>query len=479
MRTCLKAVCLLLLLTPARAQQLYKEFEVDSAARPRGGFALLERFLDVNRRMPYAAEVSRVQGRVILSAIVGPGGEVSEVSVLRGLRPDCDREAVRVFKLFRAWQPALKDGKPVRQQLTYHVRFAPGPLKAEPGQTTAFYNKDGFQTPDSTQAGFKIVTPVDSTGIPNGTPVFFTAENGKWQRTFEYILEKKTIARYNDDPDAPDSIQVTSIRSSNLLYQSDGPCYSFYPDGALFAQEHFSAGKPAGQAKYYYPNGMVRRLEETLADDQIREWHWHPNGQLARVSVRKPAAPGASSLVLLNLWDAAGKPLVTEGNGTARMVSKQNSRLLEETGRVKDGEKEGVWEGRFADGGLFYRENYQAGKFLSGMAYYGTDSVAYGEPERNPEFKGGMNSLGQFLASNIRYPEFASKNRIQGRVVISFVVCEDGSLCNYEVIQGVHSTVDREALRVVKASNGKWKPGIQRGKPVRVRHRLPVNFQLN
>ncbi|QKZ15608.1 energy transducer TonB [Spirosoma sp. KUDC1026] len=90
-----------------------------------------------------------------------------------------------------------------------------------------------------------------------------------------------------------------------------------------------------------------------------------------------------------------------------------------------------------------------------------------------------MEGLGQFLSSNLRYPASAQRERIQGRVFVSFVVCEDGSLCDYEVLKGIHPDVDEEALRVTKIMNGHWKPGIQRGKKVKVKYNLPINFSLH
>ena len=98
--------------------------------------------------------------------------------------------------------------------------------------------------------------------------------------------------------------------------------------------------------------------------------------------------------------------------------------------------------------------------------------------EPPPEFAGGMQGMGQFLAQTLRYPVDAQRARAQGKVFISFVVCTDGTLCDYAVVRGAHPDLDQEALRVVKAMSGRWKPGIQRGQKVRVKYNLPVNFTL-
>ena len=97
--------------------------------------------------------------------------------------------------------------------------------------------------------------------------------------------------------------------------------------------------------------------------------------------------------------------------------------------------------------------------------------------EEMPEFPGGMNELLKYLAKSIKYPVIAQENGIQGRVICAFVVNRDGSIVDAEVLRGVDPSLDKEALRVINAMP-KWKPGKQRGKPVRVKYTVPVTFRL-
>ena len=97
--------------------------------------------------------------------------------------------------------------------------------------------------------------------------------------------------------------------------------------------------------------------------------------------------------------------------------------------------------------------------------------------ESMPEFPGGMGALMKYLAENIKYPSLAKESGIQGRVFINFVVEPDGSISNVKVLRGIGGGCDEEAVRVVK-NMPKWKPGMQRGKPVRVSYNLPVKFTL-
>ena len=97
--------------------------------------------------------------------------------------------------------------------------------------------------------------------------------------------------------------------------------------------------------------------------------------------------------------------------------------------------------------------------------------------EDMPEFPGGELALRKYIGANVRYPEAAKDNDIQGTVFVRFVVDTDGSVTNVEILRGVDPLLDKEAKRVVE-SLPKWKPGRQRGKAVKVSHSVPIKFAL-
>ena len=90
---------------------------------------------------------------------------------------------------------------------------------------------------------------------------------------------------------------------------------------------------------------------------------------------------------------------------------------------------------------------------------------------------GRKNAWKSTIAKSIKYPVIAQENGIQGRVVCTFVVNKDGSVVDAEVLRGVDPSLDKEALRVI-GTMPKWKPGKQRGKPVRVKYTVPITFRL-
>lgn len=101
----------------------------------------------------------------------------------------------------------------------------------------------------------------------------------------------------------------------------------------------------------------------------------------------------------------------------------------------------------------------------------------YQSAEQQAEYPGGIQALMKWLSANIRYPESAQENNIEGRVVVKFVVERDGSITQPIIVKGVNKDLDNEALRVV-GNMPKWTPGKSNGEPVRCYYTIPVNFRL-
>lgn len=97
--------------------------------------------------------------------------------------------------------------------------------------------------------------------------------------------------------------------------------------------------------------------------------------------------------------------------------------------------------------------------------------------EQPAQFPGGDAKMMQWLSKNIRYPDIAQQNGVQGRVIVKFVVEKDGKVSSPSIVKGVDKDLDREAMRVVQAMP-KWQPGKNNGQPVRSYFTLPVTFKL-
>lgn len=101
--------------------------------------------------------------------------------------------------------------------------------------------------------------------------------------------------------------------------------------------------------------------------------------------------------------------------------------------------------------------------------------IPFESVEQMPEFDG---NIGEYLGRNIQYPQMARETQITGRVIIRFVVNEDGSVSGAKVLKGIGAGCEEEALRVIN-SMPKWKPGKNNGKAVKVFFTLPVKFAMN
>ena len=106
-----------------------------------------------------------------------------------------------------------------------------------------------------------------------------------------------------------------------------------------------------------------------------------------------------------------------------------------------------------------------------------TNQKVYDEVEQMPEYPGGMPAMIEFLQTNIKYPEDAVKQKVEGRVMVQFVVETDGSISDVHVAKQVFPSLDAEAIRVVQVMP-KWVPGREKGKVVRVKYNLPIVFRM-
>jgi Ca-activated chloride channel family protein len=139
-----------------------------------------------------------------------------------------------------------------------------------------------------------------------------------------------------------------------------------------------------------------------------------------------------------------------------------------------------------------YAVGYEAGEIGGGISerlYEEIDAVEIMDPEDDketifqhveqmPQFPGGDRAMMEFIVRNMVYPPEMAQQGIQGRVILRFVVEADGSISEIEVIKGINSLLDEEAVRVVKLMP-KWIPGKLNGQPVRIYYSLPVVFKLS
>lgn len=155
-----------------------------------------------------------------------------------------------------------------------------------------------------------------------------------------------------------------------------------------------------------------------------------------------------------------------ENGKTQQLVHYKNSQLH---GKVKS---------YYAKGKIKRRDIYRNGSLVKGQCWdQDGQKIAHQPYFVAAKYAGGDAERQKFLSDNLRYPNVARENEIQGKVKLSFVIEKDGSISSVQVTNSVHDALDNEAQRVVMKMP-KWNPATEDGEPVRCYFALPIQFRL-
>jgi TonB family protein len=465
----------------ALGQPVYKSSEVEKPAEPAGGAVALNQFIAANLQIPIRSAAKGLNGGVTVKGIVEPDGSLSSLTVVRSLDSLADREAMRILGLYRAWQPATLNGKAVRQEASYPVFFRTARLPNFDFATNTiveYFDKDHRPTADPAAYEYRSVVPVDEHGSVRAEVTYERNRKGTW-KTVTSIPYQKTEewVRLSTDT-GPDSVQAFRMSAQEDNSNSSSETVTVQADGKLLSiVAAIGTGKMPYSSKHYYKSGMLRE-EMKMVDSTRFLTSWHDNGQLHSVTEVNPKKGTA----IREVYDRAGNKLVNEGNGWAvlRADPLYFSHVYEQ-GQVTDARKTGRWTGRFADSTLLYEELYEAGVLKKGVAFVNGRQVEYhNEFMTEAQFPGpdGKMDMYRFMGQNIRYPIEAARNNVTGRVLITFLIHEDGHSSDFQIAHSADKRLDAEALRVAKLMNGKWQPAQFKGRPVQSRFSLPIGFNV-
>lgn len=479
----LKQFCLLLLITAvsARGQEIFQKDQVDKPAEPVGGQTMLSEFLTHNVRAPFANRVEGTQGKVEIKGVVEPDGSTSSLEIVRSLNKESDKETLRVFGTFGGWKPAEKDGKPVRQWFSYSLGFGAGELDSFHKDTYEFdFLFDGKykKVKEENEAMYRIRVTVDQNGVPVGQVRFSTRTKGRWSAQQDLGttrmavesgmlslllgVEEEQLGQFVDPSDA------FIVKVGLDPFETGLPEYIITSDGRIVREL-----LPGLFSKVSYASGRTAKVTILESDVISQTISWYPNSILKEKYYTQKINDSTSIEKIIQVFDSSGVQQVAKGNGH---VSGGNHIWGE--GEVRNGYRVGTWRSFHPDGTLRFEELYDEGKLVRGKSLLDGKEFQYTHHVMQPRYNGAMRDFYRFLASNIRYPAEASRNRIQGRVVLSIVVEPGGNIGNVEVIRSAGPLLDAEAVRVIMLSSGKWIAGQNRGIPVRSAYSIPVAFQL-
>lgn len=240
----------------------------------------------------------------------------------------------------------------------------------------------------------------------------------------------------------------------------------FYRDGwkeGLFANFHengkykdrgsYKQGKRIGYLSSWYENGAMQKNIKFFPTDI------YSNNT-------------GDSILIINYWNEENVQIVKNGSGYCTCYLDSDKVL--EKGKVLNGYRDSTWQFFRADT-LRHVEEFTAGKFLSGKGYYKNREYSYDRLETQAEFPGGIQAMMRFLQRNIIIPN-SIRGSVTGKSFVKFIVDKEGFITEVSILKSAGKNLDDEAMRVVKKMP-RWKPGTQRGIPVKSQFVLPVYFK--
>ncbi|RYY07714.1 MAG: TonB family protein [Sphingobacteriaceae bacterium] len=294
--------------------------------------------------------------------------------------------------------------------------------------------------------------------------VYFLKDNG----TYVNNKDSADFVRIMREPDSgsvlynvveyyPNGNMKMSGKSSSVdPLRLEGRTISYYPDQNKKQVSNYEKGAQTGEVYDYYPNGKLYR-EKTISVDYDKPWFERE--------------------LIHTIYDSTGTATVKNGNGHYAVYD-DAFKFIGEEGNIKSGKRDGTWKGRTDKIKLTYTEDYKDGKFLKGTSTDETGKTYnYTAQEVLPQFPGGDAGFGRFLSKNIRYPKNAKRNNLQGRIILSFVIQNDGNVTDIKILRSFDAECSAEASRVLSQSP-RWNPGIQHGIPVKVAYTMPISFNL-
>lgn len=333
--------------------------------------------------------------------------------------------------------------------------------------------------------------------------IYYNSENEITLPTSDIVFYKVTLVdtitlkyygAYTDYRADGAKISSGTINQSGLLHSKFS---YYYKSGQLQKSGGFINGVPIGKWNYYYSNGQLKDHIYFLEDD----------------------------FFIKDAFDMSGNKIIDSGNGEwVKWQIIEGGLDFKISGKVKGGKKNGHWRVKDSKNEVVLTENYSDGSFVRGYDHKYSSKYSYERPkldkriflntkpitemgllvkidginseypyirintpsnqviekfeivDQQPEYPGGMHAFYQSIKRNLRFPK-GIKTSIRQKVFVQFVVNQDGSLTDVEVVKSISNPFDKEAKRVVIEA-GPWQSGKQKGKPVKVRMIVPITFQI-
>lgn len=265
---------------------------------------------------------------------------------------------------------------------------------------------------------------------------------------------------------------IKNYRLNQDLYEIK----EYYKSGAI-RTEGYSRDKDKfikeGEVTTYFENGNKKRKGLYSNKKLIgKESEWYENGnKKSEIEYTPEEKESQNKTKIIQYWNKDNIQTIIDGNGNFEESTKE----FYGVGKLKNGYKDGIWEGWQIKPENKYVEKYENGKFISGII---TDEnnvkTSYNELEKKAEPNGGMTIFYRYISKNFNIPKV---ERLEGRIVIKFIIDKDGKVIEPKIQDGIGYGADEEAIRVVMQY--KWIPRIQRGQLQKANFTLPISVKTS
>jgi TonB family protein len=310
---------------------------------------------------------------------------------------------------------------------------------------------------------------------------------------------------------------AVKFRGDSLIW--DGEFTDRTMDDRILREGAYRNNVKQGLFKFYHENGVLESTGEYLNGQRAGEWrYYNDHGGTKQVVVFE-----GREFSVLEFFDTRDKQLVSEGTGNWKLFVPFGDRVVSLDAYFTSGKRSGKWVYRYSPGGKILMEEYDdTGNLIEGVDYekkgnptylktkltaglfevpsvlsaerlftddhfYGPDAIRYVRgivPKTvehtglKPSYRDGIEEFYNYVLQNYRYPESAFNERLEGQVIIDFLIDAQGNTLDFRVMRGISQELNAEAVRLISSTDG-WIPADDQGQPVSSRMSVPITFKVN
>lgn len=245
-----------------------------------------------------------------------------------------------------------------------------------------------------------------------------------------------------------ETISMKAISTNKDEPRFEGPRIDYYENGNKKQESNYVNNKLNGIQINWYEN-EAKKSEKEIA--------WNPKTNTYDTKI-------------LQFWNKEGQQILIDGKGQYEYTDDK----ISEKGEIKNGKKQGVWEGKDLKEKFSFTEIYNEGELVSGISTdENNNKYPYNELMIKATPEKGMTDFYRHIGRNYRTPNIQG---LQGKIYLTFVVDKDGSLTDFKILRDLGHGTGKEGIKAV-ASYGKWIPGKTRGITAKVLYSIPINIQ--